>query len=174
VTTRFIEAFGYGAFPRVIDQTQGDEDDVGDRLTRDRMLLRARLAASPPRHYRITADGQDVSGDYFLVEVLNIPAIGPRIRLAPAASPHDGKLDLVVAGEPERALLLRGLDRILAGEDVSIALRRVQAERIAIAGRMRRHHRDGDLYDDETSSVELGVEPDALRVLVPSAATDRF
>lgn len=167
--TQFIEAFGYGAFPRVIHQTLEDEDDVGCRLTRDRLLLRARLAASPPRHYRIRADGADLSGDYFLVEILNIPAIGPRIPLAPRADPGDGKLDLVVAGEPERALLLRGVDRILGGEDVSISLRTVQAKRIEIEGEMRRHHRDGELCDDETTSLEVTVVPAAVRVLTPRA-----
>lgn len=167
----FIEAYGFGAFPRVIHQAQEDEDDVGDRLTRDRLLLRARFVASPPKHYRITADGQDLSGDYFLVEILNIPAIGPRVSLAPAACPRDGKLDLVLAGEPDRALLLRGLDRIIAGEDVSIALRSVQAVRIEIAGQMRRHHRDGDLCEDETSSLEATVVKHALQVLVPAAVS---
>jgi diacylglycerol kinase family enzyme len=167
---QFIEAFGYGAFPRVIHQTQDDEDDVGDRLTRDRLLLRARFEASPPRHYRITADGKDLSGDYFMVEILNIPSIGPRIPLAPAASPRDGKLDLVLAGEPERQLLLRGLDRIIAGEDVTIALRSTQVERIRLSGQMRRHHRDGDLVDDESTSLEVTVQRHALRVLAPPAA----
>ena len=167
--TQFIEGFGYGAFPRVISQTLEDEDDIGCRLTRDRLLLRARLAASPPRHYRIRADGVDLSGDYFLVEILNIPSIGPRIPIAPRADPSDGKLDLVLAGEPDRALLLRGVDRILAGEEVSIALRTVQAERIEIEGEMRRHHRDGELCDEETTSLEVTVVPAAVKVLAPRA-----
>jgi diacylglycerol kinase (ATP) len=171
--TQFIEAFGYGAFPRVIHQTIEDDDDVGDRLTRDRLLLRARFAASPPRHYRILADGVDLSGDYFMVEILNIPSIGPRIPLAPLASPHDGKLDLILAGEPERALLLRGLDRILAGEQISIALRPLQAKRIEIDGEMTRHHRDGELCDVETTSLEVSVAPGGIRVLVPSSSGSR-
>jgi diacylglycerol kinase family enzyme len=172
-SSQFIEGFGYGAFPRVIHQTLEDEDDVGDRLTRDRLLLRARVVASPPRHYRIRADGADLSGDYFLVEILNIPSIGPRVPLAPLASPRDGKLDLVLAGEPERALLIRGIDRIIAGEPISIALRTVQATEIEIEGEMRRHHRDGELCDETTTETAITVSPQALRVLAPSSSGSR-
>ena len=170
---RFVEAFGYGAFPRVMSQTEDDEDDVGDRLTRDRLMLRARLASSPPRHYRIHADGQDYTGDYFLVEVLNIPVIGPRVAFAPAADPGDGKLDLVLAGDEDRARLLECLDRMIGGGPPESPLRSIQAEWIRIAGEMRRHHVDGELHDEPTSSAEVTVKRHALRVLAAPAASLR-
>lgn len=166
----FLEAFGYGAFPRVISQTQGDEDDVGDHLARDRLLLRARFETSPPRPYRVTADGQDLSGDYFLVEVLNLPWIGPRVSLAPGVDPSDGLLDLVVAREADRPGLLESLDRMIAGGASESPLRAIRAERIEIRGEMRRHHVDGELHEEPTTRAKISVRPHALRMLVGSSS----
>jgi diacylglycerol kinase family enzyme len=163
---RFIEALGFGAFARVVDQSIAD-GDTADRLGRDRALLRARLEVSPLKRYRITADGDDLSGEYFLVEVVNIAAIGPRLCLAPAASPSDGKLDLVLAGKADRAPLLDALDGVMRGGAAAMPLPTRQAARIAIDGTMRRYHRDGDMYNRRTAAVDVSVEPAALRVLVP-------
>jgi len=165
---RFYEAIGFGAFPRVIHQTLGDEAEPSDRLTRDLRLLRARVARSPLERYTISADGEDLSGDYFLVEILNIPSIGPRVPLAPAADAGDGKLDVVLAGADDRALLLGALDRLALGDDVSIALGARQATQIAIQGGMRRYHCDGELHDGPVASFGATVDRHGLRVLVPS------
>ena len=163
---RFIEAIGFGAFPRVIDQTL-DVEEPSDRLTRDRRLLRARVEVSPLKTYEIRADGEDLSGEYFMVEVMNIPAIGPRVALAPQASPSDGKLDIVLATEADREPMLDALDLLVRGRAPATPLRATQAARIHIVGEMRRYHRDGDLRNRRTTEVDISVEPGALIALVP-------
>jgi len=165
---RFVEAIGFGAFPRVIDQAiEDDENAPKDRLTRDRRLLRARVAVSPLKRYEIHADGEDLSGEYFMVEAMNIAAIGPRVAMAPKASPHDGLIDLVLAREEDREPMLDALDLLVRGRQPSISLPSTPAKRIRIVGDMRRYHRDGDLRNRRTREVEISVEPGALQVLVP-------
>jgi hypothetical protein len=53
---------------------------------------------------RIIADGEDLSGEYVMIELLNIPTIGPLLPLAPGAEPGDGEFDLLlVRPEDEEA-----------------------------------------------------------------------
>lgn len=168
----FLEAFGYGAFPRVMGQTEGDEDDLGCRLTRDRALLRERILASPVRNYQILADGQNLSGSYFLVEVLNVPWIGPRVRLTSEGDPRDGKLDLVLAGEADRSRLIRSLQQTPIEACADGPLRRIPAERIEIRGAMRRHHVDGHLHDHPSTHAQVEVCPGNVRILAPARGND--
>jgi diacylglycerol kinase family enzyme len=103
----FVEAAGFGFIGNML----GEEHrpllqlwrSLRSRTTRsvDRWARAARGVArlvrkQPLIHVSITADGEDLSGEYVAVEVLNIRAIGPRILLAPNANPLDGCLDLVL------------------------------------------------------------------------------
>lgn len=66
----------------------------------------ARLVRRQPVHrVDIRADGEDLSGEYLAVEVLNIGAIGPRILLHPDATPLDGRYDLVLVHAEDRDAL---------------------------------------------------------------------
>ena len=47
---------------------------------------------------RMLLDGEDISGAYLLVEALNTPAFGPRIKVAPEADPSDGLLRSFASG----------------------------------------------------------------------------
>jgi diacylglycerol kinase family enzyme len=163
---RFVEAIGFGAFALAIDQPSSD--DRVDRLMRDRRLLAARIASSPLEDYEIIADGADLSGEYFLVEALNISMIGPRVALAPEASPHDGMLDLVLATQADRRPLLEALDRLMREQvPTTMGLPVRRARHVRIAGKTHRFHADGDLRKRRTPTVEITVEPGRLRVLVP-------
>lgn len=64
-----------------------------------------RVREHPSRHLAVVADGEDLSGEYVTVEVMNIRAIGPRILLAPDADPGDGRLDLVLVRPNDREVL---------------------------------------------------------------------
>lgn len=164
---RFAEAFGAGAFARVIHQLDDAPTPAQReaRLARDLVYLLSRIDASPLKRYAIDADGDDRSGDYFLVQVVNIPAIGARVPLVPGARFDDGTLELVVAGREHRAPLVAALERLLRGEPAAIELPTWPVRRVRLAGDLRRYHRDGNLRNERTRRVEIAVEPAAARVL---------
>ena len=65
-----------------------------------------RLAGSMPvTHWRVELDGRDMSGDYLLIEAMNIRCVGPNLCFAVHAQPGDGQVEVVLAGERERAAL---------------------------------------------------------------------
>jgi len=108
VRMRFSEAVGWGVFPAVMHRAKR-MSDPGERrqtLERDRRLFQALLETAEPRPYEVEVDGEDFSGNYLMVEVLNIPFIGPRLELSPGSMPSDGHLELVLAGKSEKAGLL--------------------------------------------------------------------
>jgi diacylglycerol kinase (ATP) len=88
--TLFLEALGFGLFTHsmALVETRVETDEPGDRdteLERDLRFLHKTLAATRSRHWGVSVDHQDQSKAYFLLEVQNIPYIGPNVRLAPDA-----------------------------------------------------------------------------------------
>jgi len=182
-TVRFVESAGIGIFAAMLrdaerEETTGTSDADGSTRHRgsrmQRMLDRAR-----PRHWRIEADGEDLSASYLLVAALNIAYVGPGLALAPAADAGDGKLDLLLVTEAER----QALGDYLAG------FGRHEEPTITIPTRSVRHARlewsaahgyvDDHLWPDAGGSASRTAVADAmtdieaaersLRVLVPDA-----
>lgn len=65
-----------------------------------------------PKHYRITSEGKTIEREAMLVTCANIDQYGNNAFIAPHASPSDGKIDLIIAGNttgievPQMALQL--------------------------------------------------------------------
>ena len=82
--------------------TRNEEDPPPSESRAERIegclnWVRERLWDYPAKRVEITLDGKDFSGEYILVEVMNIQYIGPSLHLAPSADPGDGQLEVHVA-----------------------------------------------------------------------------
>jgi len=88
----FLEGAGYGFYA---DTLALYDPDKGKSVLRGLDAVRQALADYKIYRTDMKLDGQDISGDYLLVEVLNMAAIGPRLKLAPNADPGDGLFDVV-------------------------------------------------------------------------------
>ncbi len=101
--TRFVESVGVGLLGHLIHPEVGDElDDAAEARTAARRLARA----LPATHRRAELDGEDRSGEYLLLEAMNIRCAGPNLWLADQARTGDGQLEIVMATETERATLV--------------------------------------------------------------------
>lgn len=107
VRQRFSEGVGWGLFASTVDEAKRRPalDRPSRQLKRDRKLFRGFVESTTPRPYRIEVDGRDCSGDYLLVEVMNVPFLGPQLQISPSSNPGDGELEVVLAGAEERELL---------------------------------------------------------------------
>ena len=88
----------------------------------DRARDRPRPAAAPAhrggagsRFRQLELDGSDLSGEYLLVEVMNMPLVGPNIPLAPGADYGDEQLEVVTVTEREREVLAEYVRARLSG-----------------------------------------------------------
>jgi diacylglycerol kinase (ATP) len=172
-TSRFVEAFGLGAFPQIIRsaKTIEEPEDPEEKLERDLGIFQSVIEEIEPASYTISADGSDLSGDYLLVEVMNIPTLGPNVPVAPPSTPGDGIFELVLAGESERSALLELVAALRRGRRPRPSLPCSRAKHVVISCADRRHHRDGTLSGASRKGVrshfEISVEPHALQTLVP-------
>jgi diacylglycerol kinase (ATP) len=164
----FSEAVGWGIFPDVIAETQdmSSPDEREDTLERDRHLFRASIERAKPDDYEIDIEGETIVGKYLLVEVVNIPYIGPQLELSPSSNPSDGRFELVLAGESERAALLELASSGTIASDVRLPTR--SATHVTVRSAVRRHHRDGKLIEPTQRPSEWGVtiEPAAVEYLL--------
>jgi diacylglycerol kinase (ATP) len=118
--------------------------------------------------------GLELDGDFEVarvgqVFVANLPLYGPGLRVAPAADPADGLLDVVTVEAPSRAELVRVLRLLRSGEggdEPGIRRRRARRVRVSTGGRSPVI---ADTTDLGTGPVELTVEPAALRVVARAA-----
>jgi diacylglycerol kinase (ATP) len=127
------------------------------------------LARLRPRPWSLRVDGNPLSGEFLLVEVLNIRAVGPNLELAPSASPKDGALTVVTAREADRAALADYIAGRLAGSDGRLRLATASAYCVDIDDPQALH------VDDELASfppgaaVSIRIQAGAVHVLVSGA-----
>jgi diacylglycerol kinase family enzyme len=131
------------------------------------------------RRWQIRADGEDLSGDYIAVEVLNIRFVGPNLPLAPRAFPGDGLLDVVMVRRQDREALLEYLDnrlRLASGQLPELKCARAnRIEMLAPAG--VRWHLDDKNWPkdgpyDEKAEVTVECLPGAVTFVAAAEAED--
>lgn len=165
VRQRYAEAAGWGVFAGSIERAkrEGSAGSVRRTLKRNRQLFRKRAREGEARHYRVEVDGRDYSGHYVLVEVVNVPLIGPRLPLSPFSDPGDGLLEVVLAGEGERA----ALERLADGERAEGALPAQRGARVRVTASEGLMHIDGRLqrHPTEPRTFEISVEARSIEYL---------
>ena len=157
---RFAEAVGWGLFAQVITEAKlhGPEPTVMRKLKRDRKHFRKLAETAPATEYEVSVDGRDLSGRYVLLEVLNVPYIGPRLRLSPSSDPGDGWFEVVLAKEEQRPLLAN-LAKTGVLENEGFVVERGQHVRITFDHGVLHH--DGKLWRHPVGvrTFEISVEP---------------
>lgn len=156
---RFSEAAGWGVFPETIAKAKRKKKlAVAKTLRRDRKLFCDTARAMLPRFYRIEVDGRDLSGDYLVVEIMNIPLLGPQLAISPSSNPGDGQLELVLAGNADRAALEQLVN---TGQVEPGALRMDRGRKISVVASEGLHHRDGRVERHAPGARQFEVEVDA-------------
>lgn len=156
---RFIEGVGAGLVGDLIsreDDVAADAKLLGRPTDRALHLLSELLREAKPRRWKVEADGQDLSGDYLALEVLNIRFVGPNLPLAPNAFPGDGLLDVVLVGKADREPLLAYLESRLHLASAPLPeLRTVPTKRVEIvAPKGVRWHLDDKNWPDAEPLAE--------------------
>lgn len=165
----FVEGVGTGLLPKGI--ARGRSDPAKDRA-RDaaaemdwaRGMFIDALAHLQPQHSRIRIDGEEIDGDYLLVEVLNIASVGPRLRLSDETAPADGMLSLVIAGSGDRNAIAAHLQRPWEDDDSHAWLKSWRGTRIDVTG-WHEYHIDDEVCTSVSGKLAIGIRPSALAVL---------
>jgi diacylglycerol kinase family enzyme len=169
----FIESVGSGFFADMMAEEDESEANAGDldphaALERARKVLRKTLKEAKPRKWRVEIDGKDQSGEYLLVEAMNMRRIGPALELAPDATFDDGLIEVafVCDDEVDRANLDAHLREHPADAPAPPLLRIRRAREVMLdAGRHMLHLDDKSWRD--AGPVRLTLGKHKLTFLVP-------
>lgn len=154
----------------------GFDSDVQERVLSSRLPLGqltylygslATVAAWKHAVFTCTVDGAPLRVHGWSVAVSNSGIYGGGMRLAPDASLHDGRLDVVTSGATGRAAFLKALPKVFKGihvEEPTIDVRTATTVELD-ADRPFRVFADGDPVG--TLPCTVTVRPGAVQVLLP-------
>jgi diacylglycerol kinase (ATP) len=166
-TEYFLEAMGIGAFADVMEKYNPEE---GKSLARGVGTMLDTLNTYHPKFFHINVDGEDLSGSYFMCEVMNTPTVSYRFTLAPHAQPDDGQFDLVLIHANQRESYLKLMSGLWTGTVVSLPDVSVKrGHTLEIAWRGFPLHLDGTVFaglDWAEDKTEMG-DPNLLDVAKP-------
>jgi len=180
-STCFIEGFGIGLFSDTMSTLDARDnidlahlDAPEEKITSVLALLKERLPSYQSKKLKLTMDGHDLSGDYILLEALNITHIGPNLQLAPDANTGDGLLDVVLLPKSESDRLKRYLSDCVEGKPSGLSLpvrrgRHLQMEWYGFA-----IHIDDEMWPDKKftlppwpSLIDVEISGATLEFLAP-------
>jgi diacylglycerol kinase (ATP) len=175
----FIEGLGVGLFSETmyrLDATNNVDlahlDDTGEKVKSVLQILKERLPSFTPNRLKITLDGRDMSGEYVVLEVMNISYIGPNLCLAPHANPSDGLLDVVLVSKDEQDNFSRCLSHCIEGKLPYPSLTVRKGQHLQIEWDGFTVHVDDEVWPDKASefpisfnSIDVKVNRHALEFL---------
>ena len=171
----FLESFGYGLFPKLMlemkKQKKNDIADTREKLKTALELLYEMVLSAPVKKCSLQIDDTDYSGEFLLVEVMNIQSIGPNLHLAPASDPGDGEFDAVFITEQQRPALADYVQKKINGMDVHFDFPILKARSMTIQWQGKHAHVDDEYIKTENeSTVKIELRKGLLDFLVPSRA----
>ena len=121
-----------------------------------------------PKRCQLRIDGEDHSGHYLLVEVMNTRSIGPNLFLAPESRPDDGHFDVVLIAEEDKEQFAAYVADKIKGIEAPADFTTVKAREITISWEGTHVHVDDEVVKIK-KETEIGIEmrEGLLEFLVP-------
>lgn len=160
----FVEAVGMGPLVAAIEQSAGGKEHGSDLVGERREELRRIVADCEPLGVSLSVDGKRLDEKMLMLEILNIPMIGPNLLLAPEADPGDAHLDVAWLPAAKRRSMLAWLKD---PEARGSPLRRVKAERVELHPQGGSLHVDDRAVEGGEATLTIRIEPKPVTVLIP-------
>jgi diacylglycerol kinase (ATP) len=177
----FVEGFGVGLFaetmfgiengrhPQVL-RSEDPEEEIGAALK----ILKKQLLSYPSKDLTVRLDGQDLSGDYYMLEAMNIRYIGPKLELVPRAQINDGLLDVVFVSKDEQAKLREYISDRIKHKRSRVNLTVHQGRHLQVEWKSSPVHIDDRPWPEDkngnrvlSNAIDIKTDPGALVFLKP-------
>jgi diacylglycerol kinase family enzyme len=162
---QFVEAIGLGALARSVAELQDAKLDGLDKLQNGRAALRSQIVTAQPVRATVHVDGQRFDDAALLLEVMNIPMIGPNIRLCADHDLADEMLSLVYLPVENRQAMLTWLDAPQANGPAPV--RNLRCRRVRFEAQEEPLRFDDKTAEWDGSDVVLEREKTLRTVLGP-------
>lgn len=183
----FIESVGLGLFAETMAEIKegempapsaaGDGEEKIDSVLR---ILAERLPKYRSKQLTVRLDGKELSGEYVLLEALNIRYVGPSLDLAASAKISDGLLDVIFVRESERDELKKYLSDTRKSKQSRVTLPRRRGRHLQVEWPSSPIHIDDKHWPNATdqcpirfNAIDVKLDSGALVFLVPNAGKPR-
>lgn len=176
----FVEGIGIGLLSRamsLLDAVDGEGDvdfsTKDDKVNRDLTALVVLLSEYGPMTLRVRVDGREISGQFLLLEVMNIKCVGSNLLLAPDADPSDDYLECAFLSESKRESFGTYLTRLVAGEQADAPVEVLRGKHIQIVWEGTEIHLDDKIWTKGTASsppqtIDVELDGRYLEYLSPN------
>ncbi len=158
----FIEGLGFGVFPTLVRAMQTVDEAISEhpdkRIQIALELLSGIIGAYKAIPCQLEIDGADHSGEYLLVEIMNICSVGPNLMLSPDCKPGDAHFSIVLISANERQQFLDYISGKIKGVEGLTAFPTIQGSRIRLRPEAKSIHIDDKLVKlpmNATIDIEL-------------------
>ncbi|HYY24709.1 MAG TPA: diacylglycerol kinase family protein [Candidatus Udaeobacter sp.] len=183
----FIEAVGVGLFADTMSRLNARSNidlahanDADEKISSVLEMLNERLHRCRAMELKAALDGQDLSGEYILVEAMNIRTVGPNLYLSPEADPGDGLLDIICVSTDEQDKLSRYFAACLEGKSCSLGLTARRGTQLQIEWQGFRVHIDdeawpsaGPILPTSAALIDVTLNSASVKFLIPAELSRR-
>jgi diacylglycerol kinase family enzyme len=167
----FIESFGYGLFPYLMQEMkkQGKDDieDKNQKMKAALQLMHTICHSYKPHYCELVIDGEDHSGEYLMAEIMNTRFIGPNLFLSPHGHPGDGTFEVVLIPGKDQAKFAAYIDSKLNDKEIVYSFITIKAGDIHIKWKGTHVHvDDAHLKLKDSTPVHVRVRKNALLFLI--------
>ncbi|MEJ2902347.1 diacylglycerol/lipid kinase family protein [Pedobacter panaciterrae] len=166
----FIEAFGYGVFPKLMKQlTKMNTDHIKtpeDEFELALKTLHKICSTYKPFKATIELDHKVFEDKYLLIEVMNIPSLGPNLKLSPDADPGDGYFDVLMVAESKRKVLSDYISVIHEGKERVFTIKSIRSKTAAIFTVCKDAHVDDQIIKETPEKVKIKNMDSLLEIVV--------
>jgi diacylglycerol kinase (ATP) len=177
----FIEGFGVGLFAETMFRIENGRhpqvsrsEDPKEEISAALQLFKKQLSSYSSKDLTVRLDGQDLSGDYYMLEAMNIRYIGPKLDLVPRAQINDGLLDVVFVSKDEQAKLRQYISDRLQHRRSRVNLTVHQGRHLQIEWKSSPVHIDDKPWPEDenahqvlSNAIDIKTDPGALVFLKP-------
>lgn len=167
----FLEGAGFGLFPNLIQQMDNimdsDTEKAKDEMNVAFETLYWLILNSPAENYWLKTDTDTYEGRCILLEVMNIPSIGPNLILAPDAVINDGLLDVVIVEEDQREDFAAYIKKLMKGKSAKFRFKTCKTKHLSIDYGGAYMHVDDELVLPLKEPMTIEVRKEVLEFLIP-------
>lgn len=168
----FVEGFGFGIFPNLMNvmkkMDEAEKETAEESLNKALEVLLETVKTYEARKCELVIDGTDHSGKFLLVEIMNMPSIGPNLGINPVGDPGDGELEIIVIPENHRERLIKYVTDKMQGADATFSFSTLKGKDISVTWEGKHAHVDDEIIKAEKRfNVTIDVNKSVLEFIIP-------
>jgi hypothetical protein len=166
----------------VIEQAIDELEPIKPSVRQAQEQIAQSILTSTADELDVYLGSETLSGRFALLEITNLPFVGPRLHLAPSADPSEPLIHAIFVEDSDDRRLQFSKWLLRANTAASVPVNTASARRVMIRGRFRRVRLNdhnwtppppADGRDHQSTSIYIEAEAEPIHFLVPEFAANQ-